>query len=525
MAVTALPYLNQTTKIMKYIILICSLGLLNAQSETPSEIALQHFMEGEFLLNQGNYAMAVLEFLEALEADPNGATIHISIADAFRRLGKVKRAEKHLEIAIELDPNDTEAYEMLGFLYTLEKKLDLALIQFNKLIELDPENSDYHFSLGDIFRLNSQWEDAINHYLLSYNLNSITTNALEQALQIAINIRDLIKAEEICELLIKEHPENAQFYETYRDISLFNNHPKKAVLAIDGLMRILGRNVDLLLQKSAIYQRNNELEIALSVVDQAFIIDSLNQDIYQQYVSLFIDMEKFDLAIKYNNKLISLFPTNPRGFLNSAIVSLTNKEPEKATEILIENIEYLDGNFTAYYILGSAYSQLKEYDNAEHFLLKALKIFPTSKNAKHALAMIWDSIQKWEKSDSLYLELIRTDSLDAQAMNNYAYSLSERNELLPMALEQSTRAVKLSPNSAPYLDTLGWIYYKMGKLKEAIKYIEKSIEMDSTNSVVIEHLGDILFDTNEKGKALDAYKQALKLDGDNQSLKEKILSK
>jgi cytochrome c-type biogenesis protein CcmH/NrfG len=49
--------------------------------------------------------------------------------------------------------------------------------------------------------------------------------------------------------------------------------------------------------------------------------------------------------------------------------------------------------------------------------------------------------------------------------------------------------------------------------------------MDSTNSVVIEHLGDILFDTNEKGKALDAYKQALKLDGDNQSLKEKILSK
>ena len=71
LAVTALPYLNQTTKIMKYIILICSLGLLNAQSETPSEIALQHFMEGEFLLNQGNYAMAVLEFQEALEADPN----------------------------------------------------------------------------------------------------------------------------------------------------------------------------------------------------------------------------------------------------------------------------------------------------------------------------------------------------------------------------------------------------------------------------------------------------------------------
>ena len=346
---------------MKYIIFIFTLVLLNAQSDAPSEIALQHFMEGEFLLNQGNYAMAVLEFQEALEADPNGATIHISIADAYRRLGKIKRAEKHLLKAIEIDSNDTEAYEMLGLLYTLEKKLDLALIQFNKLIELEPENSDYHFSLGDIYRLNNRWEDAIKYYLLSYNLNSLTTNALEQALQIAINIRQLIKAEEICELLIKEHPGNAQFYETYRDISLFNNHPQKAVSAIDGLIRIQGRNIDLLLQKSSIYQQNNELESALSIVDQAFIIDSLSQDVYQQYVSLFIDMEKFDQAIIYNNKLISLFPTSPRGFLNSAIVSLTNKEPKKATEILIENLDYLDGNFTAYYILGSAYSQLNTF--------------------------------------------------------------------------------------------------------------------------------------------------------------------
>jgi len=507
------------------LIFLSSLSLLTAQETNQSEVAIQHFMEGEFLLDQGNYAMAVLEFQEALEADPNGATIHISIADAFRRLGKLKRAEKHLKIAIELDPTDSEGFEMLGLLYMLEKRFDLAKLQFLELMKLDPENSDYPYSLGDIYRLSNQWNDAIDYYLLSYQLNTISTNALEQALQIALNIRQLIKAEEICELLIKEHPNDVKIHETYRDISIFNHHPEKALTAIDGLMNILGRSVDLLLQKSSIYQQNTDYHSALTLLDQAFVIDSMSQNIYQQYVSLFIDMEDYDQAIKYNNKLISLFPNDPKGFLNSAIVSLTNKEPKKATEILINNIDLLDGNFTAYYILGSAYNQLKEYDNAEQFLLKALRIHPTSRNTKHTLAMIWDSIHKWEKSDSLYLELIRTDSTDAQAMNNYAYSLSEREEMLPMALEHSMKAVQLSPNSAPYLDTLGWIYYKMGKHGEAIIYIEKSIELDSTNSLVIEHLGDILMDAHETAKAINAYKQALKLDSDNQTLKTKILSK
>ncbi|MBT3692953.1 MAG: tetratricopeptide repeat protein, partial [Candidatus Marinimicrobia bacterium] len=166
------------------IIFLFSFTIIFAQSqnfdlvENRSEIALQHFMEGEFLLNQGNYAMAILEFQEAVEADPDGATIHVSIADAFRRLGKIRRAEKHLHIAIEIEPLDKEAYEMLGLLYLLEKKYDLAEKQFKALVELDPDFSDYYFSLGDIYRLKNEKVKAIEYYLKTYEANSLATNAL-----------------------------------------------------------------------------------------------------------------------------------------------------------------------------------------------------------------------------------------------------------------------------------------------------------------------------------------------------------
>lgn len=497
---------------------------LSGQERDSTEVALQYFMEGEFLLSQGNYALAILEFQEALEADPNGATIHVSIADAYRRLGKTKRAEKHLKKAIEIDPSDPEPYEILALLYTLEKKFDLAKSQFLYLLQMDPENSDYHFSLGDIARLNHRWVDAMDYYIQAYHLNSLATNALEQALQIAINVKDFVKAESICELLVDELPNNSKYWETYRDIALFNQHFSIAIDAVNGLMNIHGKTISLLLQKSGIYQRINDYKSSLTVLQHASKIDSLSQEVLQQYVSLFIDMEDYKKAIHYNSRLIKFFPESPKGYLNSAIISLSIKEPKKATDILIDHLDVLDQNFTALYILGTAYNQLKEYENSEQFLLKALENHPTSGNAKHTLAMVWDSMKKWEKSDSLYIELIQLDSNDAQAMNNYAYSLSERDASLDNALKYSLKAVELSPNSAPYLDTLGWIYFKLNHLEKALFYIENSIEIDSTNSVVIEHLGDIYMKTNQIDKAVDAYKQALKLDSGNPVLKNKIIA-
>ena len=62
------------------------LTLLVANEKNNKDLAIHHFMQGEFLLNQGNYALAVLEFQDALDIDPNAPTIHISIADGYRRL-------------------------------------------------------------------------------------------------------------------------------------------------------------------------------------------------------------------------------------------------------------------------------------------------------------------------------------------------------------------------------------------------------------------------------------------------------
>ena len=121
------------------------------------ELALNHFMRGEFLMNQGNYALAILEFQDAIELDPNAATIHVSIADGYRRLGKLKRAENHLEIALDLDPEEQEALEIQGQLFLAQKRYADAKFVYERLNEIDSNNIDFIFTLADLARMEKEW--------------------------------------------------------------------------------------------------------------------------------------------------------------------------------------------------------------------------------------------------------------------------------------------------------------------------------------------------------------------------------
>ena len=109
---------------------------------------------------------------------------------------------------------------------------------------------------------------------------------------------------------------------------------------------------------------------------------------------------------------------------------MNNDSPEKAIKYLKPNIDKYKDNYSALYLLGTSYFQNEDLPSAEEYLKLALKVYPQSRSSKHTLAMIYDQTGQWIKSDSLYLDLIKTDSTDAQAYNNFAYSLVERKACL-----------------------------------------------------------------------------------------------
>ena len=449
-------------------------------------------------MNQGNYSLAILEFQDAIDLDPNASTIHVSIAEAYLKLGKTKRSKSHLLIAIDLNPEEYEALEILGELYIKNKDYKNAQLTFEKLNNLIPSNLDYIFALADLARIQKEWDLAIQYYIEGYNINSMATNGLEQALQISIAINNFKKAEEICELLLGEQPENIKIIQTLIDLSLFNNNYDLSLKMIKEIEKINGLSSETAIQKSVIYQELQNQEEAINVLLELLAKEKPDINVLDRLVNLYMELKNNSKASIYNKDIITNFPDDPRGYINKAIIAMGKNSPKDAIEILRPRVEIFTKNFTIQYLVGTAYYQLKDFDNSKVYLKNALEIYPQSKNTKHNLALIYDATGEWDKSDKMYMELISSDSTDAQAYNNYAYSLVERDENIEFALELAKNAIRLEQINEAYLDTIGWIYFKLFKFDKALFYVRESIGIDSNNVTIREHYDEIIKVRNEK---------------------------
>ncbi|MFQ6613440.1 MAG: tetratricopeptide repeat protein [Fidelibacterota bacterium] len=524
---------NRTIIFLSVILLInsCSLRPTEPQVEPPpvqeqkTELdpeALQHFMDGQVYMNQGNYAMAVIELQDALIADPSISTIHVSLAECFFNLGKPERAFSHLQSAIKLDPRDTEAHEMLGQYYLVQKEYPKAREEFEFLSSQDSENVDYILALAEIARLSGKAEEAIDRYLAAYYMDTSNIRPLEQAAQLALQEKIPDKALKIFSELIQENPKNERYLQAFTDLAVMNRDFRSGIEGLKTLAGIQGNTPQILIQMALLYIQDDHPDSAKLTLESLVAADSTNKMGLHLLSSLNLEMEDYSASLDYAHRLIREYPDYPQGFIDVALVFLNQDQYDQVVAALEGVADQFKDDFTIQYLLGASYQQLKDLNQAENYLTRAVDINPDFRTAWHSLAIIYDTNQRWAESDHIYQQLIDSDSTDAQAFNNFAYSLAERNEKLERALELADKANRLSPDTPAYLDTMGWIYFKIGQYDQARNYIQSSVELDSTNAVVLEHLGDVYSKLNQRQKAQQYYREALRIGGDNPQLEAKL---
>jgi len=492
------------------------------EEKVPNPKGLRHFMDGQLLMNQGDFAMAIIEFQEALTLDPNVSAIHTAIAESYWNLGKPKLSEKHLLIAIKNDAKDKQALQMISDQYILEKKFTKATTYLQRLNNLYPNESKYIIALAELKKVNQEYKDAMELYLAAYKLESDRNELLETAGRFALQIKDEEKAKSIFKKLSETDIDQPRYLSIYIDLLSRSGLFQEGIEFIESLNKEYGENSERKAQLAILLYRSGEKVKALTLLELLVKDFSNNPNYYFSLFDIYMDEKQLDKAAILGDKLIANFPEDWRGYYSRSLVFMNEKDNKGVISLLAPVSSTFEKIFSIQYLLGLSNYQIKEYEEAEKFFVNALKISPESKNVLHSMAILYDEIDQFEKSDSIYLKLIAIDSNDSQAFNNYAYSLVERGIELEKALELASKAIEIEPNNASYLDTIGWIYYKKNNFKKAQYYIETSLTLNNDNSVVLEHLGDIMMKINKTSDAMNFYRRALSIDKSNQRLKEKV---
>jgi tetratricopeptide (TPR) repeat protein len=96
-----------------------------------------------------------------------------------------------------------------------------------------------------------------------------------------------------------------------------------------------------------------------------------------------------------------------------------------------------------------------------------------------------------------------------QVLNYLGYSLVEEKRLLDEALDMIERAVAASPDSGYIVDSLGWVYYRLGRYDEAVVQMERAVELEAVDPVINDHLGDVYWAVGRKREAQFQWQRAL----------------
>ena len=178
-----------------------------------------------------------------------------------------------------------------------------------------------------------------------------------------------------------------------------------------------------------------------------------------------------------------------------------------------------------------AYQRLDKYAESVPVLEKLVArpngglAAPGTKAAHFLLGAAYERSGKREQAVAEFRRLLDTDPEYHAALNYLGYMFAERGEHLDEAQKLIEKAVALEPDNGAYVDSLGWVYYRLGRFEQARATLERATRLETADGTVQEHLGDVYGAMGQRDQAGEAYRRAIALEAGDPAKAEAVRRK
>jgi tetratricopeptide (TPR) repeat protein len=400
-----------------------------------------------------------------------------------------------------------------------------------RLVERDPVNVAAWIALGQLHEQQSRWQDAIDTYNSGLERNPGEVLLMISLGNLCLNINDWDCAIVYFERAARGGMEDPKVRKTLAALYFYTGRDRDAEKTIAALKEqgednsalyfSLGKAMNFLdrYQEAADYYRQGFEKGDISM-EEGFLVSA-----YRGYARALVRLDRHADAVDLiRDGAGSHVEDRERLKVLEASIYMDMKRYDDALAIYEWLLASDPENMGYLLMIGQAYSTAGRYSEAEEVLKKAGTLEPEGTAHLVQLALLYDLNGRYDDAEEALEKVIEAEPENALAMNNLAYMYIEHGRRIGRAIDMVTRALEIEPNNGAYLDTLGWGYFQQGKLDRALDSIEQALrwEHDQDAAVIYDHYGDILTALGRTDDAAAAYRRALDLGGDSQSLQPKL---
>lgn len=507
-------------------------------------------------LDEGMLRRAIEQFQKVTEKDPSDAEAFVTLGRLYRLAQNSVEAEKAFQKALELDPDNEYALHGLALLYsdlgdtktavqmwerlaqrnphprifralaaTLSEARDYsgAVAALRRALELAPKDTEIKRELAENLLLKGDYNEAATLYRELADANPRDAQYPLRLSQIYRQQGDLKKAREAHERARALDPGSLEVQ--YNEVNLLEAEGQLAG-AIARLKEILNstarvayapperaNRVMLLERLGLMYRANEQPSEAVEAFRQMAQLDAdLGARAAAQIIETYRAAKQFAQAEQEAERAFKQYP-NDR-MLRLVRASLL-ADLGRGAEAVAEVKRLLDGSKDreTYLALAQICEKTKDFAGMAAALDEAERLSQSDEEREVVFFMrgaMYERMKKYDQAEAEFRRVLKMNPRNASALNYLGYMFADREVNLEEALELIQRAVELEPNNGAYLDSLGWVYYRLGRLDEAERYLRLALERVPRDPTVNDHLGDVLYRQGKIKEAIAQWQISLK---------------
>jgi tetratricopeptide (TPR) repeat protein len=507
-------------------------------------------------LDEGVLRRAIEQFQKVTEKDPSDAEAFVTLGRLYRLAQNSVEAEKAFQKALELDPDNEYALHGLALLYsdlgdtktavqmwerlaqrnphprifralaaTLSEARDYsgAVAALRRALELAPKDTEIKRELAENLLLKGDYNEAATLYRELADANPRDAQYPLRLSQIYRQQGDLKKAREAHERARALDPGSLEVQ--YNEVNLLEAEGQLAS-AIARLKEILNstarvayappervNRVMLLERLGLMYRANEQPSEAVEAFRQMAQLDAdLGARAAAQIIETYRAARQFAQAEQEAERAFKQYP-NDR-MLRLVRASLL-ADLGRGAEAVAEVKRLLDGSKDreTYLALAQICEKTKDFAGMAAALDEAERLSQSDEEREVVFFMrgaMYERMKKYDQAEAEFRRVLKMNPRNASALNYLGYMFADREVNLEEALELIQRAVELEPNNGAYLDSLGWVYYRLGRLDEAERYLRLALERVPRDPTVNDHLGDVLYRQGKIKEAIAQWEISLK---------------
>lgn len=483
--------------------------------------ANQRAMLARLYIATDAFDKAIPVLADLVKQEPNWRDGPELLTEAYSSAGRMDEALKWFE---EAAPDNPQLFGTLGELYGRNRRWSAAATAYEQGLRVSPRSVEYRRGLAEALLNSGSRADALRGRDVAREAVSLRGTD-EQSLYLLSEAErmtgDARAGEDAARRLIVQNPRNPQGYaalaEALEDQRRFQPIIDSLAPAIATLRSAnnnrfaLGR---LLPHLGFAYQQVGQFDKAVATFEEARKLSPEDPGLLNALVRAQLAAKNYTAAAELARTARLQNPADLRLARLESEALRSAGQVDKGLAVLEEIVRQPGSEAAAHLLLAQAYADVNRMPQATKVLRDAQAQFPDNTTITFELGALLDRQKKFSESEALFRQLIAREPQNAPALNYLGYMLAERGDRLDESVDYIKRALAIEPDNGSYLDSIGWAYFKDGKLDLALNHLERAATQLEDNSVVQDHYAEVLFKLGRYDAAIGAWNKALDGDGD-----------